>query len=106
CRRLLVSIVRSVVSADHVVCVSEATRRDLERLVGVAPSKTSVIHNCLRGHLTLLDAEAARADLRVDDLRAKPRMVLMLCDSFYKNRPAAIRAFGAAADRLPKDSVL
>ena len=30
--------------ADHVVCISEATRADLVALLGVAPSRTSVVH--------------------------------------------------------------
>jgi glycosyltransferase involved in cell wall biosynthesis len=30
--------------ADHVICISENTQRDLIRLLGVAPAKTSVVH--------------------------------------------------------------
>jgi S1-C subfamily serine protease len=56
--------------------------------------------------LTPLDSKAARAHLRAQDLGEQHRIVLMLGDSFYKNRTAAIRAYGAAADRLPKQSVL
>lgn len=35
---------RAVDRCDHVICISEATRRDLVRIFDVAPERTSVIH--------------------------------------------------------------
>lgn len=34
----------AVTRADHVICISEQTRRDLIELLGVSPAKTSVVH--------------------------------------------------------------
>jgi glycosyltransferase involved in cell wall biosynthesis len=34
----------AVTRADHVICISEHTRRDLIEILGVPPSKTSVVH--------------------------------------------------------------
>ena len=35
---------RAVAWADHVVCISETTRQDLIRILGVAPEKATVVH--------------------------------------------------------------
>jgi glycosyltransferase involved in cell wall biosynthesis len=35
---------RAVARADHVICISEQTRRDVIELLGVDPAKTSVVH--------------------------------------------------------------
>jgi glycosyltransferase involved in cell wall biosynthesis len=34
----------SVARADHVICISESTQRDLIEILGVEPTKTSVVH--------------------------------------------------------------
>lgn len=36
--------VMAIARADHVICISESTRQDLVRMLGVNPNKTSVVH--------------------------------------------------------------
>lgn len=53
----------AVARADHVICVSEQTRRDLIDILGVSPEKTSVIYHglSLTAHPQVLMEEGGRA---------------------------------------------
>jgi glycosyltransferase involved in cell wall biosynthesis len=43
-KRITEDIKRSVLQADHVICISESTRNDLIDIVGVSPEKVSVVY--------------------------------------------------------------
>lgn len=43
-RRTIAAKTHAVRRADHVICISESTRRDLIELTGLDPGKTSVVH--------------------------------------------------------------
>jgi glycosyltransferase involved in cell wall biosynthesis len=105
-RRRLKRISRGLAEADQVICTSEATRRDLLRLLGIGGDRVTVIHNCLRGHLPISTREQRLAHLRACGLDEEAQPILLLGGNFYKNRLAGIRAFAAAASRLSPHAVL
>lgn len=73
--------------ADHVICVSENTRRDLVRLFGVDPARTSVIH--------LGYSITAEADINISDFGRRRPILLYVGDRSvkYKNFAALLQAY-------------
>lgn len=86
--------------ADHVVCISEATRRDFLDLTGASPDKVSVIRNCLPPAIVEM-ATAAPASLS-----SRNSDVLCFATSFYKNAELSVKAFAQARPRLPEGARL
>jgi glycosyltransferase involved in cell wall biosynthesis len=78
--------------ADHIICVSETTRRDAIRLLGIDAEKTSVIY--LGGSLAFQGAPE-RKDV-------KPCILYVGQRSGYKNFQLLLRAFADSA-RLVRD---
>lgn len=72
--------------ADHIICVSENTRQDLIRLLGVDPAKTSVIHH---GYELL----AAPTGLRRCE---EPFILYVGSRGGYKNFDLLLQAYGAS----------
>jgi glycosyltransferase involved in cell wall biosynthesis len=81
---------RAVARADHLICISETTRRDLVRLLGVDPARTTVVH---LGHALSADDTASPVP------PPGPPYILFVGDrDSYKNFPAAAEAYA----RSPK----
>lgn len=78
--------------ADHVVCISESTRRDVIEYCGVAPEKTSVIY-------LGVDVEFIQASERVAGRLGSPRPYLLYVGARggYKNFGRLLRAFAGSA---------
>ncbi len=83
----------AVARADHIICISEHTRRDLIRILGVPHEKTSVIH-----HGFSLRPTGARVDPPV----RRPFLLYVGARGGYKNFASLLRAY-AASGRLMKD---
>lgn len=79
----------SVSRADHVICVSEATRRDLVRLMEVDPAKTTVIH-----HGVSLSPESGSGQALAGD---RPYLLYVGARSDYKNFAGLCAAYAASA---------
>jgi glycosyltransferase involved in cell wall biosynthesis len=82
--------------ADHVICVSENTRRDLMELFGTNDRKISVVHH---GFDRFLANSEANEKLPA---QAKPYLLYVGYRSGYKNFPAFVRAV-ASFKRLKMD---
>jgi glycosyltransferase involved in cell wall biosynthesis len=98
-RRYQAMILEGLRRAQHVVCVSEHTRRELLRLGGSTPTRSTVVPNGLNG-----------------DFRPTPRAALHLClqrlgvtppyllhvgsNSWYKNRRGVLEAYALLVSRL------
>lgn len=85
---------RAIKRADHLVCISENTRRDLIRILGVPAEKTSVVH--LGSSLDVREiADSPREN-------ARPFLLYVGGRSGYKNFSGLLRAY-AASPRLRRE---
>jgi glycosyltransferase involved in cell wall biosynthesis len=78
----------AVQRADHVICNSENTRRDLLRLYGIDPARTSVVH--LGCSLTTVHA----SELKVDRGKGRPTLLYVGNRVGYKNFGTLLQAYG------------
>lgn len=79
--------------ADHIICVSENTRRDLVRLYEIDPARTSVVH--LGYSLT---TEESSKDIQVDPNRGqRPSLLYVGNRGGYKNFRALLNAYRSSA---------
>lgn len=83
--------------ADHVICVSESTRRDLIRLFGVPEAKLSVVHLGCKPF-----ASAHISDIGSNSNEGKPYLLYVGSRVGYKNFSGLLRAL-AASPRLKND---
>jgi glycosyltransferase involved in cell wall biosynthesis len=88
---------KAVKQADHVICISESTRRDLISLLETPFEKTSVIH--LGSSLTGTHVSSKRPDTK------KPYILYVGSRSGYKNFEGLLRAFSQSS-RLKKKFML
>lgn len=88
--------VAAVIRADHVICVSENTRRDLINIHGVDPLKTSVIYHGFS--LTQVNGDA------ISELN-RPYLLYVGNRGGYKNFIALLQAF-ASSPSLHKNYIL
>lgn len=75
--------------ADHVICISEQTRRDLVELFGIDPAKTSVVHLGFSLTQSAEDTERRFASRR-------PFLLYVGKRGGYKNFEALLQAFAAS----------
>ena len=85
--------------ASAVICVSDFTRRELERVVGTGPA-THVVHNGV--HASWFDV-SRRADFSPS---ARPYIVFVGLAKPHKNLFGLLQAFAMMADRVPHDLVI
>ena len=94
-RNLLTGLnLRALERADHVICVSEATRRDVLRLTRVAEDRTSTL---LNAQTSLIGAHGGDVGPSSTD---RP-YVLCFGGWLTKNSVGSVRIFALAASRLP-----
>jgi glycosyltransferase involved in cell wall biosynthesis len=103
-RQLQQLILRSLSEAQHIACVSEATRRDLLRLVNISESRVSLAYNALNYPYSRMDTREAEG--RVRSLLIDPSRSFFLHvggNQWYKNRLGVLQVFsllrGVAAAR-------
>jgi glycosyltransferase involved in cell wall biosynthesis len=75
--------------ADHVICVSENTRRDLVRLYGIDPARTSVVH-----HGYSLTAEASGTNVQRGE--GRPSLLYVGHRGGYKNFSTLLQAYSSS----------
>jgi glycosyltransferase involved in cell wall biosynthesis len=76
----------AVKRADHVICISENTRRDLVRLYGIDPARTSVVH---LGFSLTVEPKA----LKVDSAGHRPTLLYVGNRLGYKNFETLLQAY-------------
>lgn len=80
----------AVASADHVICISEQTRRDLIDLLDVDPAKTSVVHLGFK-----LTAQP-QTEFRIE-ASSRPFLLYVGSRVAYKNFDGLLRAYASSA---------
>jgi glycosyltransferase involved in cell wall biosynthesis len=98
-------IVDGLIKAKHVVCVSEATRRDLLRITGIAEQRVSRIYNSLNYPYSRMSRHEAVA--RIQKFSIDPNAPFFLHvggNQWYKNRLGVLRIFACLKKRsLPRN---
>jgi glycosyltransferase involved in cell wall biosynthesis len=93
-RQLQQLILQGLVEAQHVVCVSEATRGDLLRIAGVPKERVSRVYNSLSYPYSRMGKREAA--VRVRRLLPDPNRQFLLHvggNQWYKNRLGVLRIF-------------
>jgi glycosyltransferase involved in cell wall biosynthesis len=93
-------------AADHVVCVSESTRNDLVRILGIANERISVASLGLRQDLTSIADAACAASVGAADIPRNRQFILSFGTAPYKNMRATLEIFERALPSLPRDILL
>jgi glycosyltransferase involved in cell wall biosynthesis len=75
--------------ADHVICVSENTRRDLVRLYGIDPARTSVVHH---GYSLTGESRPVEAKSRAQ----RPTLLYVGHRGGYKNFMGLLQAYSSS----------
>ena len=89
-------IASGIVRAPYVVCVSHKTDADLHALSGNSKRSSCVVHNPLNWDFHPVSREETAAVLATQGLTAETRYLIHIGNnSWYKNRPAAVRIFSA-----------
>ena len=91
--------------ADAVLTCSEASKRDIVELLGVAPEKVCVAHGAANAGLAPMPREEAEARLAPHGI-APPYLLFTGTLEPRKNVAGLIRAFDLAAPRIPHTLVL
>ena len=93
-RRLQALIVKSLSEAQHIACVSDATRDDLRRIAGIQEDRVSRVYNSLNYPYSRMEVTEVRARLR--KLSVDPDQSFLLHvggNQWYKNRLGVLRIF-------------
>ena len=93
-RQLQRQILSGLSKAQHIVCVSEATRADLLRVAGVPETRVSRVYNALGYPYSPMNRE--EATFRVGQLLIDPNHPFLLHvggNQWYKNRLGVLRIF-------------
>ncbi|MBA2707620.1 MAG: glycosyltransferase family 4 protein [Gemmatimonadaceae bacterium] len=96
---------RSVHKADHVIAVSEFSRGEIVRHLGVPASKVSVVHCAGRDPSEYEASAHAPPSAIVRDV-AKPYILSFSALSAHKNIPGLLAAFALIRERVPHSLVL
>jgi glycosyltransferase involved in cell wall biosynthesis len=93
-RQLQRLIVKGLTEAQHIVCVSEATRRDLLRFVDIPENRVSRTYNSLNYPYSRMEADDAAFRLRQLGIDPSQRFLLHVGgNQWYKNRLGVLRIF-------------
>lgn len=105
-RQLQRLIVKGLTEAQHIVCVSEATRRDLLRVVDIPENRVSRTYNSLNYPYSRM--EAHEAAFRIRELGIDPNQSFLLHvggNQWYKNRVGVFRIFAILTQLMPGRSL-
>lgn len=96
-RRILAQLAR----VDHIVCVSEATRRDLLAYVDIPPERVSVILNAVFQPIAPASAEACAEMRSRIGVPQESALMMHIGRNWYKNRETVLRVAAFAKQERP-----
>jgi glycosyltransferase involved in cell wall biosynthesis len=93
-RRLQRMIVKGMRKAHHIVCVSEATREDVLRIIGIPNDRVSRVYNALNYPYSPMEQQEASARIRRLSIDcSQPFLLHVGGNVWYKNRLGVLRIF-------------
>ncbi|MGC2186745.1 MAG: glycosyltransferase family 1 protein [Terriglobales bacterium] len=104
-RQLQRLILKGLTAAQHIVCVSDATRRDLLRIADIPERRVSCTYNSLNYPYSRM--EEHEAAIRVGKLSidiAQPFLLHVGGNDWYKNRLGVLRIFSALRQLTPEQT--
>jgi glycosyltransferase involved in cell wall biosynthesis len=102
-QRLQQLIVKGLVQAQHVVCVSEATRRDLFRITKLPEQRVSRIYNSLNYPYSRMGRDEAITRIRKLQIDLGETFFLHVGGNhWYKNRAGVLRIFSSIRKLIPQ----
>lgn len=101
-------ILRGLQQADHIICVSEATKSDLQRIAGVNEKRVTVISNGINyPYFPMCKAEARDILKGFGNGCLRPFFMHVGGNEWYKNREGVLRLFlGLVHDSAFKNHLL
>jgi glycosyltransferase involved in cell wall biosynthesis len=95
-RKLQQMIANGLLKAQHVACVSDATRSDLLRVTGIPEQRVSRIYNSLNYPYSRMETGQSAARLRKLSIEASTPFLLHVGgNQWYKNRLGVLRIFAS-----------
>ena len=93
-RQLQRLILKGLTEAQHIVCVSNATRKDLLRVVDIAENRVSLAYNSLNYPYSRMETDEAASRLQQLGIDPNQRFLLHVGgNQWYKNRLGVLRIF-------------
>lgn len=93
---------RASVSADRVIAVSQATKRDLEQIFKLSSNRIDVVYEGVDHDYFNLENDGWSRQAFLQQHGLPDNYILCLGLNAYKNIEGAVRAYGIARDRLPE----
>jgi glycosyltransferase involved in cell wall biosynthesis len=101
-RKLQAMIVKGLMNAQHVACVSEATRKDLLRVTALQELRVSRVYNSLNYPYSRMEKQEAATRLRTQSVDPeRPYFLHVGGNQWYKNRSGVLRIFDAFRKQNP-----
>ncbi len=92
---------------DHIVAISDCTKRDIVRELRIAPEKITTVHLGVDTAQFAPESDSREARAVLDRLRLPPRFfVFVSSDHYRKNHELLFRAWLRVADEIPEALVL
>ena len=92
---LMDAILRRLETLDHIVCVSQTTKRDLLTFVDFDPDRVSVIPNAVFQTLNIAEPPECEQFRRRHGIPLDVHVVMHVGRNFYKNRKTVLRVFAS-----------
>lgn len=104
-RHLQRIIARGLTQAQHIVCVSEATRRDVLRIIGIPSDRVSRVYNSLNYPYSRMERHEALARIRRLSIECGQSFLLHVGGNhWYKNRLGVLRIFSHLRKCAPEQN--
>jgi len=97
---------RSAQMSDHIMTISEASKQDIIKTLGVSSDKVTVTPLAIDQHRFAPAAEDTKKSLRQKYKLDKPYILFVSTIEPRKNVPGLIRAFAQSAKHVPHDLVI
>lgn len=101
-RWLMNGILSQLAKVDHIVCVSESTKRDLLSYVDIPPKQVSVILNAVFQPMDPALPADCHAFRNRHGIPQDVPIVLHVGRNFYKNRPVVLEVFDQVRQEIPE----